>query len=96
MPQKSNERPARGGTLGKRAADLFSVLLVCLSPVAFGAVFFRILYMGGAPVWVYAMMGAVFLCSAAQVVYFFAAGLLRALRRGRNETQAETPSEVRK
>jgi hypothetical protein len=72
-------------TKGKHAAgtvmDLFSVLLVCLFPILAGAVFFRVLFMGGAPSWFFVLQGMIFAGSLGQAVYFFAFGLIRALRR---------------
>ena len=72
-------------TKGKSAAgtvmDFFSVLLVCLFPIMVGAVFFRVLYMGGAPSWFFVLQGLIFAGSLGQAVYFFAFGLIRALRR---------------
>lgn len=64
-----------------RTADITSVFLVCLFPVLSGIIFFRVLYMGGAPVWFYIVQGSIFLFSFIQAIYFFAIGLINALHR---------------
>ena len=65
----------------RNTTDITSVLLVCLFPVVSGIIFFRVLYMGGAPIWFYVLQGSIFLFSFFQAVYFFAIGLINALRR---------------
>ena len=64
-----------------RTTDLTSVFIVCLFPIVSGAIFFRVLYMGGAPLWFFVLQGGIFLFGFFQAVYFFAIGLLNALRR---------------
>lgn len=65
----------------RTAADFVSVILVCLFPLVSGAIFFRVLYLGGAPNWFYVLQGVIFIGSLAQAFYFFSFGLIKALRR---------------
>ena len=81
MKQKPRALLAKGKQKVTSAADFVSVALVCLFPLVSGAIFFRLLYMGGAPNWFYVLQGVIFLGSLAQAIYFFSFGLIRALRR---------------
>ena len=50
--------------------DLVPVILVFLIPIIVGLVFFRVRYMGGAPVWIYWILGILFLLGLIQVVFY--------------------------
>ena len=61
--------------------DRFSVASVFLQPVFFGFVFFRVLYMGGAPTWYHVINGALFTGSFTQLIYFISIGIFKALKK---------------
>lgn len=71
----------KGKKKTRAAVDWFSALLVCLFPVVTGVIFFRLLYMAGVPVWFMILQGLIFVASFVQAIYFFAVGLIRAVRR---------------
>ena len=75
------ETRAKGKQKTRAAVDWISVLLVCLFPIITGIIFFRLLQMTGVPNWFYILQGLFFAGSLAQAIYFFASGLLRAVRR---------------
>ena len=66
---------SRGKKLVRNVTDLVSILCVCLLPVLIGGVFFKVLSMGGAPVWFYVICGIFFVICLSQTIYFFLAGL---------------------
>ena len=61
--------------------DRFSVAAVFLQPLFFGIVFFRVLYMGGAPAWYHVINGILFAGSLTQLIYFISIGILKTLRK---------------
>lgn len=63
------------------AADIVSVVLVCLFPLAVGALFIRLLNMSGTPVWFFVLLGIVLAGAIAQLLWMVVFGLVRALRR---------------
>ena len=65
----------------KILADTVSIVMVFLLPVILGAVFFRILFMGGVPIWYLCVHGFFFVCSLGNAVYFVAIGLIRAVKK---------------
>ena len=73
--------PSRFTRRVKKADALGCVLLVYLFPILTGAVFFRVLAMGGAPGWWLIANGALFLAALGQAVYFALAGVVPALRK---------------
>ena len=81
MKQTWRETLAKGKQKTRAAVDWISVLLVCLFPIITGIIFFRLLQMTGVPNWFYILQGVFFAGSLAQAIYFFASGLLRAVRR---------------
>lgn len=88
MKQKPKGFFTKGKQKTQSAVDLGSVLLVCLFPLLTGAVFFRLLYMAGVPLWFYIIQGLIFAVSLGQAIYFFAVGLIRALRRDPEKRKA--------
>ncbi len=78
---RTKRAPSRVGRRVKKADALVCVLLVYLFPVLSGAVFFRVLAMGGAPGWWLIANGALFLAALGQAVYFAVAGVVPALRK---------------
>ncbi len=78
---RAKKTPSRFKRRVSRADALFCVLLVYLFPVLTGAVFFRVLAMGGAPGWWLIANGALFLAALGQAVYFALAGVVPALRK---------------
>ncbi|MBP5260871.1 MAG: hypothetical protein J6Z43_01940 [Clostridiales bacterium] len=63
-----------------KAADIASVILVCLFPVVSWAIFFRLLDMTGTPVWFYVLQGILFIGGIAQLICLIVFGLVRAIR----------------
>lgn len=84
MKQKIRNYYIKGKQKTRSAVDWVSVLLVCLFPLVTGAIFFRLLWMTGVPGWFYIVQGMFFAGSLAQAIYFFAVGLIRAIRRGKD------------
>ncbi|MBQ4045202.1 MAG: hypothetical protein II627_02030 [Lachnospiraceae bacterium] len=80
---------SRGKKLVRNVTDLVSILCVCLLPVLIGGVFFKVLSMGGAPVWFYVICGIFFVICLSQTIYFFLAGLIGAVR-GRDFSEQES------
>jgi len=80
VPREMRRYINRGKKLVRNVTDLVSVLCVCLLPVLVGAVFFRVLMMGGAPFWFYLVCGLFFISCLSQTIYFFLAGLIGALQ----------------
>ena len=78
---RAKKAPSRFRRRVKKADALGCVLLVYLFPVLTGAVFFRVLAMGGAPGWWLIANGALFLAALGQAVYFVVAGVVPALRK---------------
>ena len=83
---------SRGKKLVRNVTDLVSILCVCLLPVLIGGVFFKVLSMGGAPVWFYVICGIFFVICLSQTIYFFLAGLIGAVR-GRDFSEQESVRE---
>ena len=81
MSGHTNAKRPRGAGILRRTDDLFCVLLVFLFPIIVGVVFFRVLFMGGAPSWWLIVNGALFLASLGQAIYFLTAGIIPALKK---------------
>ena len=88
MQQEVQDLLAEGVEKAEEAADWGSVVLVFLFPVISGAVFWRVRSMGGAPAWVFWVLGFIFAVSLIQAVYYLTAVVRKALfgKRDRNET----------
>ena len=81
MRFKNNELIDRVKTKLVETGDRFSVATVFLQPIFFGFVFFRVLYMGGAPTWYHVINGALFAGSFTQLLYFISIGIFKALKK---------------
>ena len=93
MPREMRRYINRGKKLVRNVTDLVSVLCVCLLPVLVGAVFFRVLIMGGAPFWFYFVCGLFFISCLSQTIYFFPAGERKADPEG--DLQAESEGDLK-
>ena len=80
MDDRATKKKPRGRRI-QRVDELSCVLLVYLFPIGVGAIFFRVLSMGGAPSWWLFVNGALFLASLGQAIYFLAAGMIPALKK---------------
>ena len=80
MKQGIEEHISKGKEKVNTAIDWGSVLLVFLFPLASGGIFLRVRDMGGAPGWMYVILGVFFALSVAQTVYYLVVILIRVIR----------------